>query len=351
VVAESVVFRPVPGELGAPVRGEEVMDFANEYYVRIYTRDTTTWKRLAWDGQNVLMQMLRKMDMAGVLDIEDMEPWEAVVLHCPDAPEDVARRGMALCLRFGVIEHNGHFLVAPKYREANEANKSDRQRQVESRARRRASALERSVTPRDVESQDVTDNGQPSHDVTVALRGVTSSHVPKDSSHALSHGVTLTNSDPNSDTGGDARSRAISPPPAPAASQNGTRNGASSPKLTGEAEAGASRLWAIWELAVGGELGTCGDRKPHMRRLCELFAACSKRAPGEPEALWRRVVEAYVAEARAKSKRCDLAYLSTDFGGYADQVTRSNGPSNGARGEDGLTAFERRMRAEEPVER
>ncbi|HMI91588.1 MAG TPA: hypothetical protein VK509_09515, partial [Polyangiales bacterium] len=76
------------------------MDFSNEYYVRVYVRDTTTWKRLGWDGQAVLVQLLRKMDMAGVLDIEDMEPWEAVMLHC-GAPKATAKAGVDACLREG----------------------------------------------------------------------------------------------------------------------------------------------------------------------------------------------------------------------------------------------------------
>lgn len=139
------------------------MDWSNESYVRIYVRDTTTWRRLGWDGQCVLTQVLRKVDMSGVLDIDDVEPWEAVVLHC-GAPEDAARRGMAACLERGVLEHRGASLVAPNYVEAQTAIKSDKLRQAESRERRRLEAMGRTVTerdgeitPRDAQSQNVTD--------------------------------------------------------------------------------------------------------------------------------------------------------------------------------------------------
>ncbi len=129
-----------------------------------------------------------------------------------------------------------------------------------------------------------------------------------------------------------ARSRAIPPPPTPGAEH---RNGKSSPKLTtagDDVEAGPFRLWAIWELVAGEGSGTCGDRKPHLRALGEVWLACSKRAPSDPDALWRKIVEAYVAEARSRSKRCDLKFLCCDFHGYADQVSRppSNGPSGAA---------------------
>jgi len=131
------------------------MDFANEHYVRLYTRDTTTWKRLQFTGQTTLMHLLRKLDMAGVIDIEDMEPWEAVVLHC-HVPAEIAKPGMAECLRLGVVLHRGRTLVAPNYRVANEVSKSDRQRQHESRERRRVRAMTENVPARDGAEQSVT---------------------------------------------------------------------------------------------------------------------------------------------------------------------------------------------------
>lgn len=163
------------------------MDFANEFYIRIYTRDTTTWKRLRWRGQTVLMQVLRKMDLSGVLDLEDMEPWEAVVLHC-DAPDEEARDGMRRCLELGVLEHRGTFLYAPKYREANESAKSDRQRQLESRARRQARVLEHLVTARDELSHAVT----PSRDDSSRNGAGPSQNVT--SGHSRSQVVTRTGS-------------------------------------------------------------------------------------------------------------------------------------------------------------
>lgn len=137
-------------------------DWANESYVRLYVRDTTTWLLLGWDGQSVLAQVLRKLDHSGVMDIGEQQPWEAMVVHCR-APEDAARRGMAALLRHGVLEHNGPYLVAPNFRDAQEATKSDKLRQRECRDRRRAAA----VTRRDaIQSQDVTVRHSESHAVT-----------------------------------------------------------------------------------------------------------------------------------------------------------------------------------------
>ena len=114
------------------------MDFANERYVRIYTRDTITWKRLGWVGQNVLMQLTRRLDRAGVLDLADgMAPWEAVAALC-NAPEEAAVAGMERCLELGVVVHVGSRLVVPKFVEAQEAKASNAQRQRRHRERQAA---------------------------------------------------------------------------------------------------------------------------------------------------------------------------------------------------------------------
>lgn len=184
------------------------MDWPNEHYIRVYTRDTTTWKRLRWSGQSVLMAVLRKLDAAGVMDIEDVEPWEAVELHC-GAPQDVAQEGMEACLRLGVLIHEGNHLIAPKFIEAQWANKSDKQRQKESRDRRRADVL---VTNRDGESQNVTPGGgvtNPDAQTTPRDDGVTPRDGPVTKRDA---GVTR----------GHTRSHAVTPPPSAPSAPNAT---------------------------------------------------------------------------------------------------------------------------------
>jgi hypothetical protein len=123
------------------------MDFANERYVRLYVRDTMTWKRLGWDGQTMLMHLLRKVDRSGVIDIGDAEPWESGVMLC-GAPEDQARRGVTRMLELGVIVHDADRLVFPRFIEGNETPQSDAQRVREHREREKLkrAALKRNVT-------------------------------------------------------------------------------------------------------------------------------------------------------------------------------------------------------------
>jgi hypothetical protein len=135
------------------------MDFANERYVRLYTRDTMGWKKLRWEGRLVWMELYRKADRSGIVSLGGDEPWEAAVILC-DIPEEVAKVGMERCLDREWIVRDGDRLVFPEYIEANETPQSDAQRQRESRAKRAA------VTKRDGQSQNVTDCHAESHGVT-----------------------------------------------------------------------------------------------------------------------------------------------------------------------------------------
>lgn len=112
------------------------MDFSNERYVRLYVRDTTSWKLLKWEGQTVWTLLYRKADRSGVIGLDGLEPWEAAALHC-DLPEEVSKAGMQRCLARGWVVQDGDRLVFPKYIAANETPQSDAQRVREHRARER----------------------------------------------------------------------------------------------------------------------------------------------------------------------------------------------------------------------
>ena len=127
------------------------MDWSNESYVRVYTKDTLTWKRLRWQGQCVLMQLIRKLDRSGTLDnIRDLSIDVSIITGMP---EDIASEGMESLIREDVFLYDGDTLIMPNYIEAQEAVKSDKLRQRESRERKRDGVLSRIVTN---ESQNVT---------------------------------------------------------------------------------------------------------------------------------------------------------------------------------------------------
>lgn len=112
------------------------MRFEDERYVRLYTRDTTTWLMLRWEGQTVFALLMRKLDRTGVFDLGGSAPIDAVsaVLQ---VPEDIVRIGLERLLARGVIEHREDCLICPKFIEAQEASMTPNARAKESRLRRR----------------------------------------------------------------------------------------------------------------------------------------------------------------------------------------------------------------------
>lgn len=111
------------------------MNFSDERYVRVYTRDTLTWKRLGWEGQALWLLTLRKLDRAGVLDVDGAAVEGLAAMT--GVPVEVVERCLPLLISTGTLELRGTSLVAPRFIEAQESVKSPATRQAESRANRR----------------------------------------------------------------------------------------------------------------------------------------------------------------------------------------------------------------------
>ena len=146
------------------------MNWEDERYVRLYTRDTVSWLSWGWETQSVMMHMTRRCDRSGVIDIGTVDPAAALSLLLR-IPRDVAARALVELISCGTVVHAGQSLVLPKFVAAQEAKQSDRVRQTESRARRAAKALTQEIhrpvchTP----SHAVTDGHTVSQFVTPAV--------------------------------------------------------------------------------------------------------------------------------------------------------------------------------------
>lgn len=143
------------------------LDYANERYVLLYTRDTATWKLLDWEARAVLMFLLRKVDRAGVLDVGDdgLEGLAAVI----EVPIEVVARAMPKLTARQTVVDDGASYALPNFLDAQETARSDKQRQRDSREKRRAGVLSRSVTDRHTRSQPVTCGHAESQPVTPIL--------------------------------------------------------------------------------------------------------------------------------------------------------------------------------------
>jgi len=119
-----------------PLEGREggVVDWTNERYVRLYTRDTDDWLVLTWQAKALFPLMLRKVDRSGFLETKR---GAIGVAAQTGLPPDVVNVGLPDLLRDGsVTECDGGYLM-PNYIDAQEAPQSDAQRAKELRERRR----------------------------------------------------------------------------------------------------------------------------------------------------------------------------------------------------------------------
>lgn len=139
------------------------MDWSNERYVRLYTRDTPQRIALGWEAQNLAAQLFRVLDRSGVLDLGSLGPMGvAVVLHEVGRWDGEIKPALAKLLDADVFRIVGTKLIAPNFIEAQEAPQSDRMRKAESRARRRDLALNGdllAVTKRDIRVPGVSASG------------------------------------------------------------------------------------------------------------------------------------------------------------------------------------------------
>lgn len=109
------------------------MDWANERYVRLYTRDTDDWLCLSFEAQSLWCLVLRKLDRAGVLETKRGARGVAALVR---GPVDVVERALTELLTDGCLVEHPRGYLAPNFIEAQETSQSDPQRTRESRARR-----------------------------------------------------------------------------------------------------------------------------------------------------------------------------------------------------------------------
>lgn len=151
------------------------MNWEDERYVRLYTRDTGDWCALSWDAQALLMHLFRKADRSGIVQLgkRGRANLPALLGHADQA----ARIDAALSelVMDGCVELRGdNLLVIPNFTKAQEAKQTDRRRQEESRGKRLAEAMAQPVSKDTSVSHAVTRGHTTSHDVTPAVPSVPS---------------------------------------------------------------------------------------------------------------------------------------------------------------------------------
>lgn len=160
------------------------MNWSDEPFVKVYTRDTGDLLAVGWEGRALWWEMIRKADRAGVLS-DAADP--VVLAELVRMPVEVVKPALEKIQRREMVRVADNDLVIENFMAAQEARKSDRQRQAESRARRRALSIAVSrgvvdapeiVTPCDAGQSHARGDEQAPGAVVTPSR------------HTVSHGVT-----------------------------------------------------------------------------------------------------------------------------------------------------------------
>lgn len=172
------------------------MDWSDEDYVRVYTRDTAELEALGWEAKALLWELLRKATRAGVIELG--RTGNRGIASLTRIPLEVVERALPILLDDGCVVRVETRLVIPNYMQAQTTPRSDKARKRAERERVRAEALapskrdpehassrfvtpshdsSREVTPRPPESRPVT----PSHSVLFSMPGYTdqNTHSPR----------------------------------------------------------------------------------------------------------------------------------------------------------------------------
>jgi Meiotically Up-regulated Gene 113 (MUG113) protein len=122
------------------------VDWANERYVCLYTRDTPEWAALEWQARALFYELMRKVDRAGLLPLgkSGLRGLAGIVR----IPLEIVEASLPLLLADGCVVQRGSTLVLPNFMPAQEATRSDKQRQRDSRERRRAEAMAAQPPPK-----------------------------------------------------------------------------------------------------------------------------------------------------------------------------------------------------------
>jgi|PlaIllAssembly_1097288.scaffolds.fasta_scaffold01451_5 hypothetical protein len=145
------------------------MDWSNERYVRIYVRDTITWRRLTFDGQTVMLHLLRRLDRSGTLDLGGVDAVTAIEI-VTDIPREIIERGLNKCVELEVFLIDENRLVMPNYLIAQETrtNNAERQRRHRAKIRNKIVVSDNNLSPNVTNSnENVTiSNTERYHNVT-----------------------------------------------------------------------------------------------------------------------------------------------------------------------------------------
>lgn len=116
------------------------MRWEDERYVRLFVRDTTTWKLLPWQAKCLLPLILRKLDRSGLAEVGKTP--ERGIAALIDVPEELVKEGLPALLREEIFLLQGGVLSMPNFVAAQECLSSSAQRKRAQREKLRSGLKE-----------------------------------------------------------------------------------------------------------------------------------------------------------------------------------------------------------------
>lgn len=132
------------------------MEWGEERYVKLYTRDTATWALWGWEARCVLCLLLRKVDGAGVLEHAKHVAPEKAVAVVTGLPSRIAAVGLGELVGCGTAEIRDGAIVLPKFVDGQNAPRSPKDRMARYRERLGSKNANSIVTTSDAPLRSVT---------------------------------------------------------------------------------------------------------------------------------------------------------------------------------------------------
>jgi hypothetical protein len=146
------------------------MNWADEPYIRVYKRVSPDWGLVPWQTRSFFeAQLCRLVDRSGVLELGKAGVRGIVPLIPGATLADLPaiEEHIRLLCEDGCVRISATTLVIPNFLAAQEARQSDRQRQADSRGKRRAAALGGNPVKKSTEeAPEITSSHSASPDVT-----------------------------------------------------------------------------------------------------------------------------------------------------------------------------------------
>lgn len=141
------------------------LDWGNERYVRLYTRDTPDWIMLPWQSRALFPLLLRRVDRRGGIDI-GKHGTKALAISV-GLPAEVTEDGLRGLIADGCITLDGNRLTIRNFVPAQESKASGAQRVREHREKKKYTVLDQTVCNETL--QNVTSGNSVKHVETPSL--------------------------------------------------------------------------------------------------------------------------------------------------------------------------------------